>query len=268
MAGEAAYTARLQLELACDLASIYGAPFDPEDLGDLATLFSLAFEVDLHQPKKEAENAEETAADAGLTAKLMSLEDGELAKRIGRKLLEESFMRNIVPIVGVAISARWNYVATRRFAAHAKRYARYRRALRHACETLNIAECEDPRLIIQGAWLLATVDGDAGHEELLALGLILDHAKIHEEELHLDEMGDDEEVWFDQLSRAPVHLHAPLLDVLYLVAATDRELAAPERRFLKRVGKAIGREIDFDRLTQFASHLGEGDELPMGFLRS
>src|SRR5262249_22661031 len=34
---EAAYTALLQIDLACDLASIHGVPFDPDNMGELAT---------------------------------------------------------------------------------------------------------------------------------------------------------------------------------------------------------------------------------------
>jgi len=268
MAAEAAYTARLQVDLACDLASIYGAPFDPDDFGEVATLFGLAFEVDLHTPKAEERTPEEIAAEKGLTARLLSLEDGEFAKRIGRKLLEESVMRNVIPVVGIGVSARWNYVATRRFGAHARKYARYRRVLRHACERLRLRDAPDPALIIQGAWLLATVDGDVGHEELLAIGLLLEGASIHSDDVHIEETGDDEESWFERLAKSPPDLHAPLLDVLYLTAATDRDLEAPERRFLRRVGKAIGREIDFDRVQQFVSHLSEGEELPAGFLHT
>lgn len=265
MAGEAAVTARLQVDLACDLAAIYGVPFDPNDTEEIATLFGLAFEVDVHKKREEEKTPEESAAESGLTAKLLALEDGEFAKRIGRKLLEESVMRNIIPVVGIAISARWNYVATRRFGATAHKYARYRRVLRHACERLRLKDVADPALIIQGAWLLATVDGDAGHEELLAIGLLLDGSSITADDVRIEETGDDEERWFDRLASSAPDTHAALLDVLYLIAATDRDLEAPERRFLRRVGKAIGREIDLARVQQFCSHLSEGEELPADF---
>jgi len=266
MVTEAAYTARLQIDLACDLASIFGAPFDPQDFGEMATLFGLAFEIDIKKKKEEDESKEEHAAKEGVTAKLLELEDGEFAKRIGRKLLEESVLRNIVPVAGIGISARWNYVATRRFGAAAKKYARYRRALRHACAKLALAKVADPALLLEGAWLLATIDGEAGHEELLALALILEALPITSADLRLGNQWDDEEAWFERLKSAPRELHDPLLDVLFLVAATDREIAPAERRFLRRLGKAIGREVDNERLGRFCKHLSEGEELPEGFL--
>jgi DnaJ-domain-containing protein 1 len=59
-------------------------------------------------------------------------------------------------------------------------------------------------------------------------------------------------------------MHDPMLDVFYLIAATDKEVQAAERRFLRRVGKAIGRPIDFDRLERICRHLADGDDLPPG----
>ena len=48
----------------------------------------------------------------------------------------------------------------------------------------------------------------------------------------------------------PKEMHDPLLDTLYMIAATDKALEPPERRFLRRVGKALGREIDLERVAQ------------------
>ena len=41
---------------------------------------------------------------------------------------------------------------------------------------------------------------------------------------------------------------------------------AEQRRFLRRVGKAIGREIDFGRIEAICAHFGRGEELPDGFV--
>jgi uncharacterized protein (DUF697 family) len=261
MAGEAAYTAMIQIELACDLASIYGVPFDAEDLGEMTTLFCLALELE------EKKKADEHAAPEGLTERLLTFEDGEIATRIGKKMLEDAFMRNVVPIAGVAVSARWNYVATKRLGAAAKRYSRYRRALVAACGRLRVGELEDPSVLVTGAWLLATADGDAGHEEIMAIALIMD--ALSEEKrraIELDRaLGDDEEAWFEAVAKTPKESHEALLDALVLIAATDRTLAASERRFLKRVGKALGREVDATRVRGICEHLARGEAPPPGF---
>jgi hypothetical protein len=264
---EAGYTALLQIDLVCDLASIYGVPFDADDAGEVATLFGLALEVDVKKsPRKTGEDEHE--APTGLTAKLMDMEGGDIGTRIGRKLLEDSVLKNIVPIVGLAISARWNYVATQKVAATAKKYIRYRRALRQTLAHLRLENVSDPAVLIEGAWLLATVDGEAGHEEVMAIALIMDGLTQEQRKaVVLDRtLGDDDERWFEELARVPPEMHDALLDVLYLVAATDKELQPSEKRFLKRVGKAIGREVELPRVERICSHLEDGDE-PPDFLR-
>jgi hypothetical protein len=269
MALEAGYTALLQIDLACDLASIYGVPFDPDDVGEVATLFGLALEIDMKKPKAETREGDDDGDNAkGLTAKLLELEEGEVATRIGRKLLEDSVMKNIVPVAGIAIAARWNYVATKKLGATVKKYVRYRAALKHALRKLKLGSVADPAVLVEGAWLLATVDGEAGHEETMAIAAIMDALpEAQREKLQLDKtLGDDEEEWFEALARAPREMHDPLLDVLYLVAATDKELEASERRFLKRVGKALGRTIACERIEQICGHLARGEDLPEGFL--
>jgi hypothetical protein len=266
MLGEAAYTSLLQIDLACDLASMYGVPFDADDVGEVATLFGLALEVDIKEKKKEEADARED--ETGLTAKLMALEDGEIAARIGKKLIEEAVMRNIIPIVNLAISARWNYVATKKLGGTVKKYVRYRRALKHSCGKLRLDSVTDPAMLVEGAWLLATVDGEAGHEEVLAMALIMDQLPEEKRKaIELDKtLGDDEEEWFDALVKLPHEMHDPLLDTLYMIAATDKELEASERRFLRRVGKALKRDIELDRITTICEHLNCGEELPDDFL--
>src|SRR5262249_21662682 len=158
MALEAGYTALLQIDLVCDLASIYGVPFDADDVGEVATLFGLALEVDVKKSKKEGEDGRSLAKDGaaadadaspqGLTSKLMELEGGDIGTRIGRKMLEDSVMKNIIPIVGLGISARWNYIGTRKLAATAKKYIRYRRALTETLKHLKLTTVTDPAVLV------------------------------------------------------------------------------------------------------------------------
>ena len=263
---EAAYTTLLQIDLACDLASIYGVPFDGDDVGEVATLFGLALEVDVRAAKVVEEDEKE--APSGLTRSLMEMEDGAVAKRIGKKLIEEAIIRNIAPVIGIAISARWNYVATKKIGATVKRYARYRDALRRACAKLHFDRVSDPGRIIEGAWLLATVDGEAGHEEVMALAYIMDQVPADKRRaIEIDKtLGDDEEAWFEEIATLPAEMHGPLLDTLYMIAATDKALEPPERRFLRRVGKALGREVDLARVAQICRHLSDGEDLPDDYL--
>jgi hypothetical protein len=263
MAGEGAYTALHQIDLACDIASIYGVPFDGDDVGEVATLFALALDIELEDPDEEQKRKAEHK-DEGMMERLMELEEGEVATRIGRKLLEEAVMRNILPIVNVPISARWNYVATKKLGQHVKRYVRYRRAITAAVKKLRFDKITSPGLLVEGCWLLATSDGDAGNEEVMALAMIMDLLDPQQRAaIELDkQFGDDEEQWFDELANIAPDMVDPLLDTLFLVAATDKELVASERRFLRRVGRTVGREVDLGRISRICAHLAEGDELP------
>lgn len=261
MALEGAYTALLQIDLACDLASIHGVPFDPDDAGEIATLFAVALGV---EPKKPDRSAGGHGSEAsGLEARLMELQEGEVATRIGRKLLEEAVMRNIVPFLGVAISARWNYSGTMRLGGKVHRYVRYRRAIRRAFTRVDCAAVADPMLLIEGAFLLATSDGDATHEEVMAIALLAEALGKGERIDTSNARVEDEDEWLERVARSPAHGHAALLDTLSLIAATDRELQIGERRILRRVGKALGRQVDFERIERICRHLADGEDLPV-----
>jgi uncharacterized protein (DUF697 family) len=261
MAIEATYTALLQIDLVCDLGSIHHVPFDPEDAGEIATLFAVALGLD---HKKSEKPGDKTEAE-GMTERLIALQEGEVATRIGRKLLEESVMRNVVPFAGIPISARWNYVGTRLLGRKANRYVRYRRAIRRAFARLDCKAVADPMLLVEGAWLLSTADGDATHEEVMAIALLAESLGALEGRAPLDTRAarvDDEDEWLSRVARAPAESHGAILDTLYLIAATDRELQTPERRILQRVGKALGRAVDFERVERICQHFAHGDDLP------
>jgi hypothetical protein len=56
-----------------------------------------------------------------------------------------------------------------------------------------------------------------------------------------------------------------LLDVLSLVASADGTLNTPERRFLRRAARALGREIDLVQVQRTMEQLRRG-EAPQGWL--
>jgi hypothetical protein len=267
MALEAAYTSLLQIDLACDVALLYGVPFNPEDHGELSALFGLALDLDVYS-KKQKEEEDAGGKPHGLFARLMHLEEGEISTRIGRKLLEESALRNVLPVVGVPISARWNYIATLRFGNKVKKYVRGRRALIDSIERLKLVGL-DAKLLVQGAWLLSITDGEAGHEEMLALSALMDLLPESERTALKNANGtfsDDEAGFLAALGpfgeKAAAEAHTALLDALYLIAAADHELTVPERRFLERVGAALGQKADLSRVDQICGHLAKGHPLP------
>ena len=259
MVAEGAYTTLAQLDLASDLASMYGVPFGA-DVDEMSLLFALS----MGAPPEKKKEEEAGPAPKGLLSRLMALEDGKVADQLGKKLMEDAVLRNIVPIAGIAISARWNYVATQNFGAHVRRYIRYRRAVTVACTALRLADVKNPEVFVRGAWLLASCDGDPSHEEMMAIARLLE--QFPEAEKHLPKYDvDDEEAWFDRVSKVPDEADERLIDLLSLVAAIDQSLSIAERRFLARLGKVLGRPVDFGRIERLCQHLREGDELPAGF---
>jgi hypothetical protein len=259
MVAEGTYTTLAQLDLASDLASMYGVPFG-NDIAEMSTLFAIAIGVEV----KKKQSAEAPEKPKGLVSRLTDLESGEVATHLGKKVIEESVLRNIMPVIGIAISARWNYVATRKFASHVRRYIRYRRALATACGKLRLADVKNPEVLVRGAWLLASCDGEASTEEVMAIARVLGHFPEAAAQLPAFEI-DDEEAWFERVAKVPDEADERLIDLLSLVAATDKDLAVAERRFLARLGKTLGRQIDFERIARLCHHLREGDELPDDF---
>ena len=260
---ETVYTAILQIDLACDLGSIYGVPFNGKDGSDLATLFGLALAL----PPKEREREIGLIKPPGLIDRLLELEDGELARRIGRKLIEDALVSNLIPVAGIPISAHSNYVATRELGATVRRFVRYRRALRFAFTQLRFDTMAEPELLVEGAWILATIDGDPDSEAAMAIALIVDALPEENRRSVTSDraFGDDQESWFDALALVPPQMHAPLLDVLYLVAATGGSVKPVERRFLQRVGRALEVPIDIARVEQICRHIALGEvTLPQG----
>ena len=102
---------------------------------------------------------------------------------------------------------------------------------------------------------------------MLALSLLVDQPPPERRaDLGLGALGEDEERWFEALPDVAEELRGPLLDVLFLIAAADRQLAPAERRFLRRVGKALGREIDLPRVEAIGRPLAREEAPPPGFL--
>src|SRR5262249_33793717 len=156
------------IDMACDVASVYGVSFDPDDAGEIATLFAIALGVEAKQGGDENRGGNGKSEAQGMTERLIALEEGEVATRIGRKLLEESVMRNAIPVVGIAVSARWNHAATHMLGRKVSRYVRYRRAIHRAFGRLDCAAAYDPHILLEGAWLIVTSDGEPTHEEVMA----------------------------------------------------------------------------------------------------
>ena len=110
------------------------------------------------------------------------------------------------------------------------------------------------------AWLLATCDGELDHQEALALSTLIDSLHLPERIAVEDaSFTDDELGWFDRVAALEPSSRAVLVDVLALIASADGELTIPERRFLKRVERAIQTPIDIAKIERMVARMRDGE---------
>ena len=263
---EALYTTALQIDLAFDLASIYAVPFAHDDVGEISTLLALALGVDLvREPTRHDKPfaAGETAGDTKPWRVVRQMQREDFAQRVSRGVVQQAVLRNAVPVVGVLVSAAWNQIVLRRFANQVHTVVRQRLAITRACRNIQLGEQheqEAARMILDGAWLMATADGDIGHQESLALAVLIDSLPLPERiAIHEQSFSDDEEDWFWRINALPPSARDVLVEVLSLVASADGVFTTPERRFLKRLSRALGREIDLAAIERMVDRIRQGE---------
>ncbi len=256
---EMVYTTAIQIDLAFDLAAIYGVPFAEDDVGEISTLLALALGVDLvEEPTRHDKPVAPGETKPWRVMRQMQRRD--FAQQVGRGVVRQAVLRNVVPVVGVLVSAAWNQIVLRRFANQVHTAVRQRVAITEACRSLHLGEPRTARIILDGAWLIATADGDVGHYESLVLARLIDSLPVPQRiDATEASFSDDEEEWFGRILGLDDASRTALLDVLSLVASADGSLKTPERRFLRRVARALGRELDLAELEASMTRLRQGE---------
>jgi hypothetical protein len=242
LVGDVVACAKVQIELVFDLASIHGVGFDLHDTAELASIFELALRS---SGRADAEPEGMRPAPAAGDA---------LMARLGRGLLDDA-MVGLVPFAGIPFSATSNYRATRRVAAAARRSLRRRAALREALASA--AFTAPPTLLIEGIWLLATVDGRATQRELGVVAAVA-RAVAPEAPGVLDQLDAcDEQRWLDRAAALGGEDRKALLSALSVLASLRGPTCHPERAFLSRVGHALCLPVDFAAIDAAYRRLGD-----------
>ena len=256
---EMMYITALQIDLAFDLASIYEVPFDGDDVGEISTMLAMALGVDfVREPTRHDKPAR--PGETKPWRVLRQMQRGDFSKRVSKAVVQQSVLRNVVPVAGVIVSAVWNQVVLRRFAREVHTAVRQRLAITHAFRDVQLGEGPMARVVLDGAWLLATSDGELDHQEALALSTLIDSLHLPERIAVEDaSFTDDEEGWFDRLAALEPGSRAVLVDVLALIASADGELTIPERRFLKRVARTIHTPIDIAAIERMVDRMRDGE---------
>jgi tellurite resistance protein len=259
---EMVYTTALQIDLAFDLASIYGVPFAHDDVGEISTLLALALGVDLvSEPSRHDKPAALGETKPWRVMRQMQRDD--FGQRVGREVVQQSVLRNVIPVVGVLVSAAWNQIVLRRFASQVHTAVRQRLAILRAFRDVRLGEQRTARTILDGAWLLATCDGEIVHQEALALATLIDSLTLPERiAVHDASFPDDEEDWFARLGELEPAAQGVLVEVLALVASSDGVFTTPELRFLRRVARALDRKVDLAAIGRLVASMRAGEPAP------
>jgi uncharacterized tellurite resistance protein B-like protein len=238
--GEMLYRSFVHLDLTCQLAEIFEVKFDPNDPDDLWRLYSLVFNT--HDHDDEEDPGQE------LVSKVSEVEREQVGEQIGRKLLGESVARNVVPFVGIALSAVTNFLLTRKLGNTVRRYMRYERAMHDAFAQATVTCHDYLDLLIEGMWFIFTADGKLAPEETATLAHMLDKLDPLERAAVQKRFVEDELEWADRIEKIPEHLRDHFLHALEVAAAVDKEISLPERKILRRAAHHLDREFDMARL--------------------
>jgi len=216
--GEVLYTIRLQLRLVYDLHLLYGIPLDTSDPEDLMAIFAVVDDIKLAEVGgigakalgPEVMRAQLFRLIHGNTKAIQSVVRQVLGTRIARSVTQRSIIKTVVPVAGIAISAGWNYTATRLMGSRVRQEMRIKAGLREEAAYLHGKLSSDEQIslaVIEGMMALAIADGefdDLEREVYLSF---------------LNQLGLDEE----QLSKLASKIHTDLEGVLKQLARVEDE---------------------------------------------
>lgn len=253
---EVLFTVRLQLRLVYDLHLLYGIPIDGSDPEDLMGIFAVVYGV------KVAEVGGITAKALGpevMRAQLYRLIHGNtkliqqavsrvLGPRIARNVTQKAILKTAVPVAGVAISAGWNYTATKLMGSRVRQEVRAKALLRE--ETLRLQKCIGNEeaislAIIEGLIALALADKDFSDLEkevyltfLRQLSLTPEQLKVMASKVH----ADLDEVLAQLRSIADEDSRKIIGRCFCLIAASDGSFKDPEKQILIKLLSAMGQD--------------------------
>lgn len=237
VAGEMVVREVVHVDLACELAEVFGVRFDDSD--DIARLLSLSVGAASRDERDDLGMSEVKGATVDLDA---------LVERAAYLLLGESVLRNLLPFVGIVSSAVTNVVVTYRLGQTLRRSLRYERALLDALRDAEgpCATCMD--LLIEGLWFVFIADGRLSPEETACLAQRLDDLDAVQRREVLSRFTVDESDWMERIRSVPEGGRDTFLRVLEVAAALDKSFVLPEEKIIRRVADVFHRAYDRARV--------------------
>jgi hypothetical protein len=230
----------IHLDMTCDIAAVFGMSFDPDDPADFWQLYGLAF--------RHHEHEDESDPGAELVHRVAHTEFEDVGEALAGKVLGESVLKNLIPVLGIATSGLANWQRTRKLGDTVRRYVRYKRALEDALRA-DRAICEDHLdLLIEGLWFIFTADGRLNDEETTLLASLLRDVPAGQRKALVARFTQDEADWLARLPAVPEPVRAPLLHALEVAAAVDKSVSLPEQKILARAARSLGLSFDLERV--------------------
>lgn len=235
---EMALRTLIHIDLICSIADIFGVKLDPDRPDDLWRLCALAF---------GAAEQDEESADPGKTLvhELAHLEKDEVGEEIGHRVLGESVARNLLPVVGVALSAVTNYRKTKHIGETARRYMRYQRALDDVLGRVAERCAHHFELLVEGIWFVFIADGKLAPEESACLANLVRKLEHPAHERVLSRFVEDEYDWLERVgAEVKGDDREAFFRALEVAAAVDKRVGLPERRLLRSAARRL--ELTYD----------------------
>jgi hypothetical protein len=247
--GELVYRTALHIDLAIVIADSFGVEFDADDSNDLWQLLALVFGV--HR------GAAYTGDPGNALVSQLVHEGEEVGDQVAQRIVGESIARNVLPFVGIVVSAAMNWFVTRKIGDTVRRYARYRRAFADALARLSESCSEHIDLLVEGVWFLFTADGRLTPEEAVTLARMLRKLDPEVEKRVRSHFVEDEMDWAKRIESIPEAHRDGFLRALAVAAAVDKRVGIPERKILRRAADHLGREFDMAEVATMIKELDQ-----------
>ena len=248
---EVLFTVRLQMRLAFDLHLVYDIPLAADDPEELTRLFAVVYGVKVAEVGglglkalgPEVARAQLFRLIHGNTPLIQAAAGTVLGPRIAKQVTQKAILKTAVPIVGVGISAGWNYATTRVMGARVRHGVRVSAALREETRRLQgqIGRNEQAEVaVLEGLMALALADRNFDDKEREVYLTFLKQLALPVEELN--RLAEKVNADLDGVCAALRSIQEPanresVARVFCLITAADGELQAAEQEVLEALGQ-------------------------------
>ncbi len=242
---DVAYTTRLQLRLAHDIAVLYRVPLDTSDPDDLWKLIRVAFTIKSGEAMREGVVKVVPALMRPLIKRFYAGPVLAAAKGlpvVGKHLLQRHVIKIGIPLVGVPLAVVVNRYTTLVAGGHARAVFRNEARVIEVAETLS-ARSQHPHLLLWVTWLVIMADRKISDDEALLMRHLVrlvrdEHQVVDEQVARLVDV-DPDEVW-RRLNAEPGDL-SDILDAANRVAMVDSAVNKHERELIADLQERCGR---------------------------